>query len=180
MTVDVFIDKLTPCLEETATGKIVKTVFSLARHNELSGLKEQGWMFDWVSAELETAIIYKLTLKNDDAIQGLSAIGIDKSQYAIHIKMVESAPHNKKANGKKYKGVGGHLFAIAIKLSAELGFGGFVYMDAKNMDLVKHYTETLNAVRVKTRIHEYRMAILENEAQHIINKYTLEGDLNVD
>jgi len=92
--------------------------------------------------------------------------------------LAESAPHNR-GKGKQYEGVGGHLFAIAIKLSMVNGFDGYVFFNAKNMKLVKHYSETLGATEVPTRVHEYRMEVLEEVAKNVINKYTLEGDLNV-
>jgi hypothetical protein len=95
----------------------------------------------------------------------------------VFVRLVESAPHNR--INKEYSGVGGHLFAIAIKLSVSLGFGGYVCMDAKDMNLVKHYTEKLGANRMHTRNHEYRMDIDEVQAQKILEEYTLEGDLDV-
>lgn len=47
---------------------------------------------------------------------------------------------------KRYEGVGGHLFAIMMpQKSMEKGYGGFVFLDAKNADLVRHYEEALGA-----------------------------------
>ena len=175
---NIIIDSLTPCLREVATGRIFQTNFSVAEYDEVIVLREQGWKFNWTDKALESTIVYKLTIRNDEVIQGLIAVGIDKSQHAIHVILVESAPHNLQSD-KQYEGVGGHLFAIAIKLSFELGFGGFVYMDAKNEELAEHYSQKLGAVRIKSRIHEYRMAILEDKAKEILETYTLEGDLSV-
>ena len=64
-------------------------------------------------------------------------------------------------------------------MSTVNGFGGYVFFEAKNIELVKHYSEMLGATRVPTRIHDYRMEVLEEVAQGIIGKYTLNGDLNV-
>jgi hypothetical protein len=80
---------------------------------------------------------------------------------------------------KKYDGVGGHLFAITIKLSLSLGFGGFIYFEAKNQELVDHYTKVFGARHLRIRYHEYRIEIDGKETQDLIDKYTLEGDLNV-
>ena len=71
------------------------------------------------------------------------------------------------------------MFAIAIKLSFAMGFGGYVFFDAKNLDLVAHYSEKFKAAPVATRFHEYRMEIDESNAQKLLENYTLEGDLNV-
>jgi len=177
MEIDILIDKLTPCLERVSTGEMLPTVFSLAKDKELSGLQKKGWNFNWADDELKSMNIYKLTLKNDKVIQGLVAAQIGRG--VVYAALAESAPHNL-GKSKEYKGVGGHLFAIAIKLSFALGFGGYVYMDAKNPELVKHYTENLKAEMVLTRYHAYRMAITEENALEIIEKYTLEGDLDVE
>ena len=177
MQLDILVDKLTPCLVEVATGVIMATTFSLATDDDISGLSEKGWLFNWFDDSLKTTNIYKLLIKGDDCIQGL--ISAEVVRGAVYIHLVESAPHNLEEN-KQYEGVGGHLFAIAIKLSIANGFGGYVFFDVKNMKLVEHYAERLGATRVPVRIHDYRMEILEDVASKIISKYTLEGDLNVE
>ena len=120
--------------------------------------------------------IYKLQIEGDNEIQGLVAAEVVRG--AVYIHLAESAPHNQ-PHGKKYDGVGGHLFAIAVKLSLAMGFGGYVFFEAKNSELAEHYTNSLGARLLRTRIHEYRMEIDEESAQKLIEKYTLEGDLNV-
>jgi len=176
MSIDVLIDKLTPCLEEISTGKIYQTTFSIAEIEELDGLQAKGWNFDWADNELSRYNIYKLQLKDDAVIQGLVAAEVIRG--AVYIRLAESAPHNLGDN-KKFEGVGGHLFAIAIKLSNAMGFNGYVFFDAKNMKLVDHYVTKFGASRVMARVHVYRMEIDEVNAQKLLENYTLEGDLNV-
>jgi len=173
MKIDILIDKLTPCLIENATGKIINTVFRLAQDNEVAELQKKGWNFDWSDKEYDDCNVYKLLLENDTEIQGLVAARVVKG--AVFVVLAESAPHNRGKN-KRYEGVGGHLFAIAIKLSNKNGFGGFIYFDTKNMDLVEHYRKILGAV-VTGKIHDYRMMVEEEQAQKVIAEYTLEGDL---
>lgn len=176
MAIDILIDKLTPCLEETATSKLLQTTFEIVNRKDLDCLKTQGWLFDWEEENRQAdSLIYKLMLKGSTEIQGLLSAKIFKG--LVYVSLAESAPHNR--IDKQYSGVGGHLFAIAIKLSASLGFGGYVCMNAKNEKLVEHYQNKLNANRVYTRFHEYRMEISEDEAQRILAEYTMEGDLNV-
>jgi len=167
---------MTPCLVEISTGKILQTTFSVAKTNELMNLQEQGWSFDWSDGELAYCNIYKLQIKDDEETQGLVAAEVVRG--AVYVHLAESAPHNLAPN-KKYEGVGGHLFAIAIKLSFAMGFGGYVYFEAKNQHLVDHYKNSFGARLLRTRLHEYRMEIDEDMAQIFIEKYTLEGDLNV-
>ena len=59
-------------------------------------------------------------------------------------------------------------------------FYNHFYFEAKNEKLAQHYSEMLGASRVPSRIHEYRMELLEEHAQKIIERYTLEGDFNDD
>jgi len=176
MKLDIQIDKLTPCLVETETEKILQTTFSIAETAELRSLQEKGWNFNWTDESLSYCNIYKLQLKGDDVVQGLVATEIVRG--AIHLMLAESAPHNQHQN-KKYQGVGGHLFAIAIKLSMAMGFGGYIYFEAKNQELADHYSKAFGAQRLAIRLHDYRMEIDVEEAQALIEKYTLDGDLNV-
>ena len=177
MRIDVIIDKLTPCLVDAKTGKEVQTIFSIASENDIIGLTEKGWLFDWTADELRNTNIYKLMINGDEMIHGL--VSAEVVRGAVYVSLVESAPHNR-GSEKQYEGVGGHLFAIAMRLSAANGFGGYIFFDAKNLELVEHYSATLGATRVPTRIHEYRVEVLEEVAREIINAYTLEGDLNVE
>lgn len=176
MHIDVVIDNITPCLVEISTGKILQTTFSVARSDELINLQAHGWNFDWSDKELAYCNIYKLQVKDHEEIQGLVAAEVVRG--AVYVHLAESAPHNLAPN-KKYDGVGGHLFAIAIKLSLAMGFGGYVYFEAKNRQLADHYTNSFGARLLRTRIHVYRMEIDEDMAQILTDKYTLEGDLNV-
>ena len=169
---NIIIDKFTPCLEETQSGKIVQTSYSLAAEKELSSLK--GWNFDWTDISLNNSKIYKLIAENSDEIQGLVALTDFKRNNAVYVNLAESAPHNI-GNQKRYSGVGGHLFAIAVKESVACGYGGYVFMDAKNAELVEHYKQTLGALLLG-RPHPYRMIIDEENAVKLLKIYTLKGE----
>lgn len=172
MSVDVTIDQFTPCLLDSRTGKIVDTRYELAGTKELKDLKRKGWLFNWTHKSLKTNEIYKLTTIDSDEIQGLVAIEEHKRDKAYHLSLAESAPHNK-GDGKLYEGVGGHLFAIAVKRSLDAGYGGFIFFEAKNMELVKHYEEKFGALLLG-RPHEYSMIIDEDAAKKLLSSYTLE------
>lgn len=167
------IDGFTPCLERTSDSVIVDTSYSAAILTELVTLKD--WQFRWKLLDTKGIEIYKLNVADDDRIQGLVAIQNVPSDKAVYVKIAESAPHNIGKN-KEYKGVGGHLFAIAIQRSIELGNDGFVYMDAKNLRLVSHYSKTLGATFIGTP-HPYRMAIDEITAKQIISFYNFREEL---
>jgi len=171
---DVSIDIFSPCLENAKTGEIVDTFYSKADKKELTGLQKKGWNFNWTSKDLKNAEIYKIKIKNDNRIQGLIAIQDDPKNSAIYVHIAESAPFNL-GKSKQYKGVGGHLFAIAVKRSIDLGYDGFVYMDAKNLKLVKHYEKTLGATFIG-QPRPYRMAIKEYAVKKSLEKYTLKEE----
>lgn len=169
---DVTIDGFTPCLEEAKTGRILATTYERATADELLNLK--GWAFDWTSSDLAECEIYKLTLEGESEIQGLVAISDMPRSNAVYVNLAESAPHNL-GNNKKYIGVGGHLFAIAARRSYDLGHSCFLCMDAKNKELVQHYSQLLNA-KLLGRPHPYRMYVDEENAFALIEKYSLKGD----
>lgn len=170
MKMNLLIDRFTPCLENAVTGEIVPTTFGKASKSELKKLK--GWKFNWLDKDLSKAEIYKLCVKGDDMIQGLVAVTEFERDQALYVNIAESAPHNF-GNNKEYNGVGGHLFAIAANESKRRGYGGFVFMDAKNIELVEHYREALGAVLLG-RPHPYRMFIDEESAEHLLKIYTFE------
>ena len=171
MGVSVEVDKFTPCLVEKSSGKILDTQYSLASEYDL---KNSDWNFDWLDKELNDSEIYKLTLKDDSTIQGLVALNDDPNNYAVYLKLAESAPHNV-GKFKKFDGVGGHLFAIAAQKSVEKGYGGFIYFEAKNNDLIHHYHDAFGA-KIIGGVHQYRMVIDEESAQELLKKYTLEEE----
>ena len=164
------IDKFTPCLEDATTGEFVSTIYKKATQEELAALKK--WKFNWLDKDLENTDIYKLCIVGNNDIQGLVALTDFQRDRAIYVNLAESAPHNVGKN-KKYNGVGGHLFAIAADISYEKGYGGFIFMDAKNIELVQHYSKTLGAVLLG-RPHPYRMFVDEENAVKLLNTYTLE------
>jgi hypothetical protein len=174
--VDIIIDNVTPCLIERKTGAIVPTTYSLLTLDELRSITNMNWQFDWAHFSLSKAVVYKIAVKGEAEIQGLIAIEDDAPDKAVYIKIAESAPHNKGKDGQ-YIGVGGHLFAVAIKRSVDRGFGGFAYMDAKNMKLIRHYEATLGATFIGMP-HPYRMFIDEQAAKNLLEKYTLEEEEN--
>lgn len=174
MGIGIEIDVFAPCLFDVEAGVNVDTQYKRAMSAELEGLRKQGWLFNWRHSSLSRSEVYKLTLRGDNSIQGLVAIEKQEKNLAYHLSLAESAPHNKGAH-KRYEGVGGHLFAIAAKKSMEAGFGGFIYFEAKNMELVRHYQEKFGAYLIG-RPHEYSMVIDENAAQTLLGAYTLETE----
>lgn len=162
MQVEVLIDKLTDCLVERATGKIVNTIY-IEHIFPIGKYENRGWKFDWIKTQKNGYAIYELFVDNDDIVQGRISVKIEGG--VANVDIVETAPHNYGHTGK-YEGVGAHLFAIACQLSMDAGCDGVVAFTSKS-DLVEHYKETLHAVEIMPR----RMVIFEDAAQILLDKY---------
>lgn len=175
MKMGIEVDALTPCLVDTSTGNVVKTTFSRASSGDLQSVKAAGgWLFDWTDPDLSADDIYKLTIDGSEDIQGMVALQYEERSKAVYAHIAESAPWNRGKN-KRYEGVGGHLFAIAAQKSMEKGYNGFVFLDAKNEDLVRHYEEALGA-QFLGLVHPYRMIIDEEAAAKLLQTYTFDEE----
>lgn len=167
--IKVDIDELTPCLRRLKDNKIVRTeVFEIKpKKSDFA-----DWEFDWLLPAKSGHSVYAIKAKEDERIQGLVALKLDERNCAVHIDIVEAAPfnnpHNKKFVQKEYSGVGGHLFAEAVRQSYEAGFDGAVYFTAKS-DLIEHYKKELGAVLTNPRLRI--MFIDEEAAIKLYNRY---------
>ena len=112
-------------------------------------LQRKGWKFDWSIPHQHDYEVYELLLKDDTQVQGMIALKHIRDQFYTHVDIVEAAPENIGHLGK-YKGVGAHLFAIACKLSWDVGNEGYVQFTAKT-NLVEHYRETLGARNIDSQ-----------------------------
>ena len=65
------------------------------------------------------------------------------------------------------------VYEKAAKISYDKGYGGFLFMDAKNTELAEHYRNTLGAVLIG-RPHPFRMFVDEENAIKLLNTYTFE------
>lgn len=167
--INIVIDQLTPCLKRLSDNKIINTTVE-----KITPAKDmfKDWEFDWTQPEKNGFSVFGLKADGDDRIQGLVALKQDPNNYAVLVDIVEAAPFNNKHNkiytAKEYSGVGGHLFAEAVKQSTESGYGGFVYFKAKT-NLIEHYKKELGAVLINPA--EHTMAIDEKAAVKLFNKY---------
>lgn len=141
--IDIQIDEFTNCLRERATGKVLDTEVVPIK---IKPSDYSGWKFDWSNEQKENDVnIYALRIKGSDAIQGLVSTKVDKATKGVYVSLVENAPQNFGSKGK-YEGVGGHLFAEAIKQSYNAGYNGFVYFTVKT-NLITYYSQKLGACK---------------------------------
>lgn len=173
----VLIDELTPCLEDALTGEYIDTeVVQIVRKSFLSKFKKaNGWYTNWGDLLDNGSEIYALVLKGTLSIQGLIALHNDDNMKAIFIDWACTNPHNNKLQNEDilYKGVGGHLFAIAAQLSFERGYDGFISGFAANKKLMDHYCEKIGAEAI-CQLHQYQIAIFPDKATKLREVYDYE------
>lgn len=163
------IDELTPCLRRLSDNKIVDTQVVKIKPKK-SDFKD--WEFDWSIPSRNGYSVYGITANGDPRIQGLIALKEDSQSSIIKVDIAEAAPfnnpHNSNFKEKEYNGVGGHLFAEAVRQSYEAGFDGAVYFTAKS-NLIEHYEKELGAILIDpvTRV----MFIDENAAKKLYDRY---------
>jgi hypothetical protein len=167
--VDIEIDEFTPCLRRMRDNKIVDTgVFRISPTKD----EFKDWEFDWTIPEKNGYSVYEIKAEGDYRTQGLIALKPEQLNRAMHIDIVEAAPfnnpHNKIFVEKQYNGVGGHLFAEAVKQSYEAGFEGAVYFTAKT-DLIEYYRKELGAILVNSKTRT--MFIDEEAAKKLYDRY---------
>ncbi len=176
-TINVEVDEFVPCLKDAETGEIVETeVREISDKSILSECTEEnGWAFPW-NTPPENYDIYSLNVKNSNIIEGLIALKPDEKYWGVHMFWGNSAPHNLGKN-KKYIGVGGHLFAIAAKVSIDNGYGGFIFADAANKELFDMFIEKYGATPYSTVNRPYRFAFEEDALRRILETYNFDwGD----
>lgn len=156
------IDELTGSLKDASSGEIYPTDFRRATGRDIA--KAKNWLFDW-RREFAHSKVYKLFLRGlTGEIQGL--VSLRDSGDHIWINLVEAAPHNL-GKAKSYIGVGGNLFAIAVKISFDKGYQGFVAFEAKT-ELISHYKKVLGATQVG---RSPRMVIDSEAARKLYAQY---------
>ena len=175
LVVNVWVDKVVPCLENAITGRKLPTTVSkvTSKKEILNCTVKRKWYFNWPKL-LKEYDIYALRVKGSDQIEGLIAIEDDKNAKAVKMACACSAPwNNKQICAPNLLGVGGHLFAIASDISNSLGYDGLIYGFAASRPLVEHYIKVFGAVFVGF-LHDYHFFIDVDESRRIREVYDYE------
>ena len=170
-------EELAHCLIDTKTKKEVKTeAKKIARRSELRGYNSRtGWHVNW-SRFGKDVDIYALYVKGNPAAQGLIALQDDPENRAVHMIWACTAPHNNiyEYGMQRYKGVGGHLFAIAAKISLERGYEGYLYGEPADEYLFHYYCDKFGANPLPPINTAYRVMFSEAMSRKIIEVYDYE------
>ncbi|WP_285825654.1 hypothetical protein [Schaedlerella arabinosiphila] len=174
--IDIWIDDIVPCLQDTETGELKETVvFRIESRKYLKEFhKKNGWHINWYEIPKDVEV-YALALKENNEIQGLIGIRKDNASNAAYMHWACTAPQNNiyDTGKKKYAGVGGHLFAIAAEKSIQWGFEGTIHGFAANAELLNHYIEKFHAEYLGM-LHQYQFFIDEYAAKSLLEVYHYE------
>lgn len=174
---NIVIDQLVPCLIDTRNGQQVKTIVMRMSRLDLRGYNSRtGWYVNWEKLS-GSSEVYAVQVAGSFEIEGLIALHEDKDAKAIIIDWAVANPHNnpQMQKDKRYVGVGGHLFAIAVNTSFERGYGGVILGHPSNKEIMQHYISVLYAEPFPFPSgYAYTIVIWEQAAQEIQGRYTYE------
>ncbi len=175
------IDKLTACLEDATGSQLETLAYRIEDERILKGFtKKSGWYVNWAKLYKKYEI-YALVLEESPSVfQGLCAIENDYQANVTILHWAVASPNNnlQKTQEKRYYGVGGHLFAIALEASIKAGFQGVVVGHPTNNRLYEHYINELGAKPFATsalsRNYAYTIVLDGLEARQLYAKYSFE------
>lgn len=175
--IHVEIDELTPCLVDNLTGERIDTeVVRIVRKSFLQKFsKSKGWYTNWADELKAGHEVYALVLKGTVAIQGLISLHNDPDMDAVFMDWACASPSNNKQIQPdiQYKGVGGHLFAIAAQKSFDYGHDGFLVGFAANHALMEYYCKAFGAEAIRI-MHPYQIAIDTENSKKLLEVYDYE------
>jgi hypothetical protein len=140
----------------------------------------RDWQTNWTT-EFAMRIPNKVALHRADnnELLGLMSYELDEQGLAVEIIYVENARHSNAnllhAEGaqKRYVGIARAMFAYAIQVSLDAGFGGVLIFRAKTSNLLEYYRREFGAQQVGA-YDPFRMVIWEEAAEAIISDYLVE------
>ena len=169
------MQKLSLFVYAAPSGEKIPAVVVPATASDFSATK--NWQTSWTTRAVQS-MPNKVALKraDDGELLGLMSYKAEDSILAVEIIYIESAAHSnanllhKTGTEKKYVDIVRALFAYAVSVSLEAGYGGVLVFKAKNDDLLEYYMKEFGAVQVG-RYDPYRLVIWEDEAEEIISAY---------
>lgn len=135
------------------------------------------WQTQWTTPVV-AAMPNKVALRRADngELLGLMSYDINESGLSVEIIYIESAAHsnanllNRTGEQKKSIGIARALFAYAVKVSLDAGFGGVIFFRAKTTELRSYYMKEFGAVPLG-QYDPFRLIVWEDAAMEIIASY---------
>ncbi|AYD49100.1 MAG TPA: hypothetical protein VFQ86_08690 [Arachidicoccus soli] len=162
-------------LKDTATGNKLEAVVEPVTSKDFKIIKKDNARFDkfdWNRYERQE--VYKLRLKNDETILGLTCLTehTDEATNAIEIELLEVSTENI-GEKKKLDNIGGCLIAFACREAFKRGHDGCVFLTPKT-SLIAHYSAKygFHHIALKTTQRpEGLMVLYGNGSRKLIKKY---------
>ena len=113
---------------------------------------------------------------DNEELLGLMSYDLNEKGLAVEVIYIESAGHSnanllRQSGGQKNISASAKaLFAYAIEVSMEAGFGGVLYFRAKTTELRAYYMKEFGAVPLG-QYDPFRMIIWEDAAEEILTEY---------
>lgn len=145
--------------------------------------KTVDWQTSWLSRDA-AAMPNKVALRRADTgeLLGLMSYLVDRENLVVEIVYIESAGHSNAniipvGNAKKYIGIAKALFAYAINISKEAGYGGVLVFKAKTTELMEYYISEFHAKHAGS-YDPFRLVLWEDAADRIIAEFDGRYDEN--
>lgn len=156
-------------------GRKVPVYVSEATPDDLQATAK--WQTQWTS-RFAREMPNKVALRRTDTeeLLGLMSYILDDRGLAVEIVYVESADHSNanilhaEGKRKKYIGIAKALFAYAVSVSIESGYGGVLVFKAKTSELVEYYIREFGASHAGS-YDPFRLVIWEDAAQLLIKDF---------
>ena len=169
------MEKLNLFVYAAPTGEKIPAEVFPAKASDFYATKD--WQTNWTTSAARS-MPNKVALKraDDGELLGLMSYKAEDAVFAVEIIYIENAAHSNAnllhttGGGKKYVDIARALFAFAVNVSLDSGYGGVLVFKAKNDELLEYYKKEFGAVQVG-RYDPYRLAIWEDEAETIISAY---------
>ena len=170
--------KLRLYVVDAATNQNIDAYMEKASKEEILSTKD-GWQTDWTSDYISSPSFmpYALQTANDELI-ALAVFEEQPNQFILHIPYMEAHPKNNPnlTSQKKYKNIAHAVIAFGVALSANLGYGGAVTLEAKTSELLEYYVREFHAaVLGRGDVSQAaRLLIADELALRAISRFTLE------
>lgn len=165
---------------DAASGKRLPSYVEAATQKDLAATR--NWQTDWTSpAAAGMPNKMALRLKKTEKLLGLMSYELDEKGLAVEIVYVESASHSNanllhaEGGQKRYYGIAKALFAYAVQISLDEGFGGVLVFKAKTSELVDYYMRVFGARQVAA-YDPFRMVIWEDAAERLVAEFRRDTD----
>lgn len=163
---------------DAETNQNIDVYMGEAREDELRSTIS-GWQTDWTSDYIRTPSFMPYALRTEDEqLVALAVFEEQRNHFILHLPYMEAHPESNPnlTSKKRYKNIAHAVIAFGVALSANLGYGGAVTLEAKTSELLKYYVKEFHAAVLGSGgvAQAARLLIADESALRAITRFTLE------